>query len=63
MRDNAITAARKDSIDVIFGVYDLGRDNMGLQVYLDREALRLSGKLIFTTETWSVVPGPSDISE
>ncbi|KAI1633135.1 hypothetical protein F4809DRAFT_624584 [Biscogniauxia mediterranea] len=63
MRDNVLTAdnvARNNNnpsrIYAIFRVYHLGQDNMGLRIYFDPESLRLSGKLEFTAETWSVVP-------
>ncbi|KAI0136379.1 ino80 chromatin remodeling complex protein [Xylariales sp. AK1849] len=56
MKDNAITAESRDTIYVIFRVYNLGQDNMGVRIYLDPETLRLSEQLRFTAETWSVVP-------
>ncbi|KAL7624644.1 hypothetical protein AAE478_006214 [Parahypoxylon ruwenzoriense] len=56
MRDNVLTADNTNRIYVIFRVYYLGQDNMGLKVYLDPESLRLSGQLSFTAETLSVVP-------
>jgi hypothetical protein len=56
MRDNALTPRNTDTIYVIFRVYYLGRAGMDLKIYMDPEALRLSGELEFTAETWSVVP-------
>lgn len=41
---------------IIFRVYNLGQDSMGLQIYLDPERLRRRGKLEFTGERWSVTP-------
>ncbi|KAI1377806.1 hypothetical protein F4677DRAFT_458573 [Hypoxylon crocopeplum] len=56
MQQNVLTEANSSKIYVIFRVYHLGKDNMGLRVYLDPESLRLSRQLAFTAETWSVVP-------
>ncbi|RWA07221.1 hypothetical protein EKO27_g7884 [Xylaria grammica] len=61
MRDNAITANNTEKIYAIFRVYYLGQENMGLKVYIDPEALRLSGQLEFAADTWSVVP--ADVSQ
>lgn len=49
----------QNEIYVIFRVYQLDRGDQGpgLKVYVDPEALRLSGELDFTAQTWSVVPG------
>ncbi|KAI1421444.1 hypothetical protein F5Y12DRAFT_767727 [Xylaria sp. FL1777] len=46
-----------NTIYVIFRVYWLGQENMGLAIYLDPESLRRSGHLKFQSELWSVVPG------
>ncbi|KAH1752035.1 hypothetical protein LV164_008598 [Aspergillus fumigatus] len=50
---------RSDHSEVymILRVFDICGDNIGMSVYLDPEQLRLDGGLIFTGETWSVVPG------
>ncbi|KAK2016841.1 hypothetical protein LZ32DRAFT_688797 [Colletotrichum eremochloae] len=56
MRDNVI-AEDSDTLYVIFRVYNLGQENIGLKVYVDPEALRLAGRLKFTGDSWSVVPG------
>ncbi|KAI0424953.1 hypothetical protein F5Y09DRAFT_118782 [Xylaria sp. FL1042] len=45
------------TIYVIFRVYWLGQDNVGLRIYLDPESLRRTHQLEFTSELWSVVPG------
>lgn len=46
-------------IYVIFRVYQLDQDDQGpgLKIYVDPEALRLSGELEFSSQGWSVVPG------
>ena len=43
-------------IYMIMRVYNLGKDDMGLEVYLDPEALRQNNRLRFTAESYSVVP-------
>jgi hypothetical protein len=42
---------------LVFRVFDICGNNLGMSVYLDPEQLRLDGGLVFTGETWSVVPG------
>ncbi len=56
MKDSVLSPDNDHTIYAIFRVYSLGRDGMGLRVYLDPETLRVSGQLEFTSETWSVVP-------
>ncbi|KAH9237080.1 hypothetical protein K456DRAFT_1495726 [Colletotrichum gloeosporioides 23] len=56
MRNNLVTDD-SDTMYVIFRVYNLGQQDIGLKVYVDPETLRLAGRLKFTGETWSVVPG------
>ncbi|KAK8076963.1 hypothetical protein PG996_003133 [Apiospora saccharicola] len=56
MQENTGTTGNSSTIYVIFRVYNLGQDNMGLKIYLDPEALRVSEALKFTAESWSVVP-------
>ena len=48
---------RPVEIYLIIRVFNLGKDSMGLRVYFDPESLRKSGELVFTEESWSVVPG------
>ncbi len=55
MKDCTLSAENRDTIYVVFRVYNLGQDNMGLRIYLDPAALEAS-ELDFTAETWSVVP-------
>ncbi|KAK8133494.1 hypothetical protein PG984_005506 [Apiospora sp. TS-2023a] len=56
MQENTVTMGNSSTIYVIFRVFNLGQDNMGLKIYLDPEALRVSEALKFTAESWSVVP-------
>ncbi|KAI1297487.1 hypothetical protein F5Y03DRAFT_386916 [Xylaria venustula] len=46
-----------NTIYVIFRVYWLGQEDMGLAIYVDPESLRMSGHLKFQGELWTVVPG------
>ncbi|KAF9887222.1 hypothetical protein FE257_010476 [Aspergillus nanangensis] len=50
---------RSDHSEVymILRVFDIRGNNIGMSVYLDPEQFRLDGGLVFTGETWSVVPG------
>ncbi|KAK7921595.1 hypothetical protein PG985_009617 [Apiospora marii] len=56
MQENSVAAGNKSTIYVIFRVYYLGQDSMGLKIYVDPEALRVSQSLKFTAESWSVTP-------
>ncbi|KAJ5189913.1 hypothetical protein N7472_008927 [Penicillium cf. griseofulvum] len=51
--------ARSDHSEVylIFRAFDIRGPNIGMRVYFDPEQLRLDGELLFTGETWSVIPG------
>lgn len=42
---------------LIFRVFNIRDENVRMSVYLDPEQLKLDGGLVFTGETWSVVPG------
>ncbi|KAI0200443.1 hypothetical protein F4808DRAFT_470402 [Astrocystis sublimbata] len=44
------------NIYVVFRVYYLGQDTMDLEIYVDPEALRRTGRLKFRSELWSIVP-------
>ncbi|KAL2282176.1 hypothetical protein FJTKL_11005 [Diaporthe vaccinii] len=58
MKDATLSGGSTSVIYVVFRVYQLdqGDQGPGLRVYVDPEALRLSGELDFTAQTWSVVP-------
>lgn len=57
MQDNTNSAGNaKGNIYVIFRVYYLGQDSMGLEIYVDPEALRIKEQLKFQSEGWTVVP-------
>lgn len=42
---------------MILRVFDISGNNIGMNVYFDPEEFRLDGELVFTGETWSVIPG------
>jgi hypothetical protein len=44
-----------EKIYVIFRVYNLGRDNLNMKIYVDREAHR-GMNLAFAEHTWTVTP-------
>ncbi|EDN02425.1 predicted protein [Histoplasma mississippiense (nom. inval.)] len=46
-----------DEIYMIFRVYHLDKESIGVQIYLDPESLRQEERFIFTAESYSVVPG------
>jgi hypothetical protein len=46
-----------NSIYVIFRVFNLGNDSIGLKVLVDPVTMRQRGELAFTTEKWSVIAG------
>lgn len=48
---------RATEIYIIFRVYNLGKDNMRVWVYVDPASLREEGKLLFFPESYKVSPG------
>lgn len=48
----------KTEIYIILRVFSLNSDKIGMQVYVDPIRLKDEEKLLFSTQTWSVVPGP-----
>lgn len=51
------TGQAEPEIYMIFRVYYLGSEGMGLKVYVNPESLRQEGRLIFSPESYSVYPG------
>lgn len=43
-----------DQVYVIFRVYNIGLDSVGVRVLIDPESMRRRGELSFTAENWSV---------
>lgn len=57
MRDFSYDQTRNiNRVYMIFRVFNLGQDTVGLKVLVDPEGLRLRRELAFTAEKWSVVP-------
>lgn len=56
LSDTAQGSPPPNSIYVVFRVFDVGMGTPGLRIYVDPEAMRRTGDLVFTTESWSVVP-------
>ena len=46
---------RAEEIYVIFRVFNLRKDSIGLKILVDPESIRQRGELEFTPTTWSVV--------
>jgi hypothetical protein len=44
------------TVYMIIRVFNVGTQDINLRAYLDPETLRQGGQLVFTEETWSVVP-------
>ncbi|KAL3421238.1 ino80 chromatin remodeling complex protein [Phlyctema vagabunda] len=44
------------NVYIIFRVFNLGRNNLSVKLYVDPEAHRLRGDLIFESQTWTVRP-------
>ncbi|KAL7941030.1 hypothetical protein V8C42DRAFT_335914 [Trichoderma barbatum] len=47
---------KEDSVYIIMRVFNVGNSNIGLRVYVDPAELEAREELLFTAETWSVVP-------
>lgn len=45
-------------IYLVARVSNVDKPNVEVKLYVDPEKLRQEGSLVFTGETWSVVPGP-----
>ena len=45
------------NIYMIARVSNVDKSNIDLKLYVDPETMRQEGSLVFTPETWSVVPG------
>ncbi|CAG9997117.1 unnamed protein product [Clonostachys byssicola] len=50
----------RSEVYMILRVFWLDSNNIGMRVYLDPEHMRQEGGLIFTGETWSIIPGIRD---
>lgn len=45
------------TVYVIFRVFNLDKDSVDLRIYVDPEVMREKRALVFTAETWSILPG------
>lgn len=50
----------KRKLYVIFRVYNLLADTIGLKILVDPKAMEADGSLSFSTDTWSVVINSAD---
>ena len=48
----------RDVVYIIFRLFNLGKDDMGLRLYVDPAQHEANGSLLFTATEWTVVPGP-----
>ncbi|EWG44972.1 hypothetical protein FVEG_05926 [Fusarium verticillioides 7600] len=49
----------RSEIYMVFRVFQLDSDGIGLCVYTDPEKLRQDGRLLFKGQAWSITPGPN----
>jgi len=60
MQELSVTAQESPPPDAtlyaVFRVFDVGMGYPGIRIYMDPEAMRRTASLVFTAETWSVVP-------
>lgn len=47
----------RSEVYIIFRVFWVNSDKIGLCIYFDPEQLRQDGRLVFTGQTWSITPG------
>jgi hypothetical protein len=45
---------------IILRVFNLGKNNVDMRLYVDPAGMEDKGELEFTSESWSVVPGNRD---
>ncbi|KAB8212048.1 hypothetical protein BDV34DRAFT_219262 [Aspergillus parasiticus] len=55
--EDELESSDLDAIYIIFRVFNIGTDSVGMKVYVDPERMRRRRHLVFTAETWSIVPG------
>lgn len=47
-------------IYIILPVFNLGKDDMGMRLYVDPAMMKDNGELIFEPESYTVIPGAPD---
>ena len=52
-----VEGRRGNEIYIIFRVFNLGGDSIGLKLLVDPESMRRRNELTFTAQTWSIVIG------
>ncbi|CAH0058483.1 unnamed protein product [Clonostachys solani] len=60
LMQNTHSIGDRSKVYMILRVFWLDSNNIGMRVYLDPEQMRQEGGLIFTGETWSIIPGVRD---
>jgi hypothetical protein len=56
--ENIHTGAGQREVYMILRVFEIESEGqIGMKVYVDPEQLKLDEELIFTGESWSVIPG------
>jgi hypothetical protein len=43
---------------IVFRVFNLGQESIGMRLYVDPDVMRARRELLFTAESWTIVPGP-----
>jgi hypothetical protein len=46
-----------EKIYVLFRVFNLGKENINMKIYIDPETHRRSNTLLFEAQTWTVTSG------
>ncbi|VUC26126.1 unnamed protein product [Clonostachys rosea] len=60
LMQNIHSIGDRSEVYMILRVFWLDSNNIGMRVYLDPEQMRQDGGLVFTGETWSIIPGNRD---
>jgi hypothetical protein len=55
MQENTNRNGNRQTVYVIFRVFNLEAGNIGLKILMDPESMRTRDELAFTAESWSVV--------
>jgi hypothetical protein len=50
------TATQRRKVYILFRVHGLESGQVGLRIFIDLEALRKSGDLVFEAQSWTVTP-------
>ncbi|KAB8229009.1 uncharacterized protein BDW43DRAFT_289566 [Aspergillus alliaceus] len=58
--EDASGTGGSERIYIIFRVFNIGTNSVAMKVFVDPESMRRSRHLLFTAETWSIVPGSGE---